>query len=463
MSAPRLRVRTVALARRRIPFRLAFHVAGTVIDAVDHFYVRATIETEDGRIATGMTAEAPSPIWFDKVRPQAIVAADLQASLRHATERYRDEPRAHTAFGLFASAYEDQLAFTRARGAPDTIGSFGLALLDGAVLDALCRALGLSMFDAVRANAAGLDARLCADLAGMDLGRWLASLTPANRIAIRHTIGGDDPLTSRDVRRPIGDGLPETLEDIVRVYGNRYFKIKVGADIDAACARLRAIATVLDPLSPGWQASIDGNEAFNSAQAAGALVDAIAKDDTLASLRRGLLYIEQPIHRAHWRAQPVTAIAAPLIIDESDGTLDDFPAAQRLGYRGTSAKSCKGLYKTLLNAARCAQSGAFMAAEDLNHPAGLSLQQDLAVAALLGLEHIEKNGHHYMNGMAAAPAHEQQAFLKAHPDLYTEAHGAVRLKITDGSAAFGSLAGTGFAHAAAPDWRDLESIWTLDA
>ena len=45
----------------------------------------------------------------------------------------------------------------------------------------------------------------------------------------------------------------------------------------------------------------------------------------------------------------------PLIIDESDATLDAFPRARALGYAGVSSKSCKGFYKSLLNAARCAR------------------------------------------------------------------------------------------------------------
>ena len=33
------------------------------------------------------------------------------------------------------------------------------------------------------------------------------------------------------------------------------------------------------------------------------------------------------------------------------------------------------------------------------------------LVALLGLEHVERNGHHYVNGMAAVPAQEQNAML----------------------------------------------------
>ena len=80
-----------------------------------------------------------------------------------------------------------------------------------------------------------------------------------------------------------------------------------------------------------------------------------------------------------------------------------------------------------------------MSAEDLTIQAGLALQQDLALVSLLGITHVERNGHHYVNGMAALPDAEQQAFLAAHPDLYERSHGAVRVRIRGGVLAIGSL------------------------
>jgi hypothetical protein len=152
-----------------------------------------------------------------------------------------------------------------------------------------------------------------------------------------------------------------------------------------------------------------------------------------------------------------------VIIDESDAELASFPAARKLGYRGVSSKLCKGFYKSLLNAARCARWNAgngrgvryFMTAEDLTTQAGLAVQQDLALVTLLGMAHVERNGHHYVNGMAGLPEAEQAAFLAAHPDLYERSHGAVRLRIRSGDLAIGSLRRAGFASAAYPDWNAL--------
>ena len=99
-----------------------------------------------------------------------------------------------------------------------------------------------------------------------------------------------------------------------------------------------------------------------------------------------------------------------------------------------------------------------MSAEDLTTQAGLSVQQDLALVNILGITHVERNGHHYVNGMAAQSQAEQQAFLTAHPDVYENTHGAVRLAIRDGRIAIGSLGAPGFASAALPDFSAMTPI-----
>src|SRR5919107_1602585 len=148
-------------------------------------------------------------------------------------------------------------------------------------------------------------------------------------------------------------------------------------------------------------------------------------------------------------SRPVGALARerPLIIDESDGELSSFPQALGLGYSGVSSKTCKGFYKSILNAARVARLNAegrepraFMSAEDLTTWPGVSVQQDLALVSLLGLGHVERNAHHFIDGMAFAPEREQLAFVAAHPDLYEKKDGRpARLKAVGGKLALHSL------------------------
>ena len=63
-----------------------------------------------------------------------------------------------------------------------------------------------------------------------------------------------------------------------------------------------------------------------------------------------------------------------------------------------------------------------------------------------------------MTKPAAQAASEQQAFLAAHPDLYEQSQGAVRLSIRDGRIALGSLDAPGFASGAMPDFSRMTPI-----
>src|SRR6185437_6678889 len=101
-----------------------------------------------------------------------------------------------------------------------------------------------------------------------------------------------------------------------------------------------------------------------------------------------------------------------------------------------------------LNASRVARlgKGYFMSAEDLTTQPGVSVQQDLALVSLLGLTHVERNAHHFIDGMSAAPEGEQVAFLRAHPKLYHREPGRpVRLKVAAGELDLDSLDCPGFA------------------
>jgi len=59
--------------------------------------------------------------------------------------------------------------------------------------------------------------------------------------------------------------------------------------------------------------------------------------------------------------------------------------------------------------------------------------------------------------MAGLPDAEQSAFVAAHPDLYERSHGAVRVRITGGKLAIGSLDCPGFASRAMPEWGAMRA------
>jgi len=442
-AAPRFRVAAIELFERDVRLRMPFRFGVVTLTESPQAFARARIRLEDGSEAEGAAAELLAPKWFDK--DPALTNEDnfdqLRASLGRAREQYL--------------AHEARTAWAHASPAKGLVENYGPALLDRALLDALCRALGVSFYRAVLANLVG-----AGSFEGMDLGDFFATLKPRVAIAARHTVGLVDPITAADQKTRVGDGLPETLEEVVARYGHRYFKLKVGGDMRADVERLVAIASVLGRIDAPFHVSLDGNEQYEDMQGVAALWAAMKAEPRLRRLVDSVLFIEQPVKRSRALERKVEGIDKPVIIDESDDSLDAFPRAKALGYRGVSSKTCKGLYKSLINRARCAQwgDGYFMSGEDLTIQAGLALQQDTALVSLLGLTHLERNGHHYVNGMAGLPQSEQDAFLAAHPDLYERSHGAVRVKIADGMLSIGSLDCPGYASKAMPDWNTMRGM-----
>ena len=470
MTVPLCTIREVRLYERDVHLRMPFRFGVVTLTEAPQCFVRVRIELADGRSQWGGAAELLAPKWFDK--NLALSNQDnfeqLRLALRLAAGAYIDS-KARTAFGHFAAHYAEQIEAGATHGLNPLVANYGPAQLDRAILDALFLSLGCSFYEGIRANLAGIDptslGSRASDLAGFDMPHFLALLTPAASIAARHTVGLVDVIGGHPGQ--VGDELPESLEEVVAAYGHRYFKLKVGGNLDADLARLTEIAAVLDHAREPYFVSLDGNEQYSDIAALLELWHRMQEAPQLQRLVAGILFIEQPITRAHALDSDVSALSSvkPVIIDESDDELDVFPRARSLGYTGVSSKCCKGLYKSIFNAARCARWNAkagapryFMTGEDLTTQAGVAVQQDLALVNLLGIRHVERNGHHYVNGMAGLPPAEQARFLAAHPDLYEDRSGAVRLKIHAGQLDIRSLAGPGFASGAYPDWDQLKSI-----
>ena len=461
-SAALLVVRAIEAGVRPQRMRLPFRFGANTLHACPQLFVRVDAEVEGHGMAQGYAAELMMPKWFDKrvALAPAINIEHLALSVQHAMDAYLNDAPA-TPFGLFTRHYSALLEQGQQHDLTELSVAFGQSLLDRAVLDALCRALYVSFFDAARHNQLGFtDTSLADDMRGWDWSGWLAQLEPLRAIQVRHTVGLLDPL---DGVHYGADGLPTSLPAVIETYGHRFFKIKVGGDPADDLVRLRAVLDVLRQCSAGFQYTLDGNEQYADPRA-------------LHELTAGLhdlpkpLYVEQPLPRdqslaAALPADPVADSALPLLMDEADGTVDAFVRGRRVGWTGVSSKACKGMYKSLLNRARCEhwnhEEGTrryFMSAEDLTCQAGICVQQDLALVSLLGLTHCERNGHHYGDATASVTATERRAFSAAHPDLYGANASQLRLHITQGAVRIDSLFKPGFAHDANPDFRFLQPL-----
>jgi hypothetical protein len=450
----RLMVHDIALFERAVRFARPFRFGAVVVEAATQAFVQVEIEVEGNGRAVGASAELLAPKWFDKRAHLSSeqTVDELRRSLAIARKLYLSAPGFDSAFGLHAQHIAAQVAACAKQDIPPLAAVFGPAELDKAILDGLLRCAGANFFDGMAQNVAGIDARLSPDLTHDDIARFLAARRRVERVAVRHTVGLTDAIEGRG-----------GVADISENAGARYFKLKLGGDPIADTERLIRIGNALAALPYAYSVTVDANEQYADLAALRELVDRLDRDVALRPIASRLLYIEQPMPRDVTRQSPLGALGRDVIIDEADDCYDAFPAARSLGYRGISSKSCKGLYKSIINATRAAKWSAggahyFVSGEDLTCQAGLAVQQDLALGALIGVTHAERNGHHYVDGFADTPAAEADSFMAAHPDLYERRSGKIRLAIHDGDLLTGSLTRPGFATAVHPEWSSLSPL-----
>lgn len=459
--APLVRIVEIEAFERDVKLRLPFRFGVITLREAPQAFLRVRVAGEDGKTAVGCAAEMMAPKWFDK-RPELTAQQNieqLRASIHAAAEAALAAPAAT----LFAAARRNEVETADRLDENRLVAGYGPALIARAALDAWCRLAGVSFFEAVQRNLIGMAGELLpADLDPAATSAALRSLTPAPAIAARHTIGLLDPLTEAEIVEPLNDGLPQSLEAVIARYGHRWFKIKLSGDVAADVDRLGRIASVLDR-APGYRATIDGNEQFENTSQLAELFSRLDSTPSLAALRAAVAYIEQPFGRAITLETPLGSLGSriPFLIDESDDGDGAFGRAVTMGYRGVSSKTCKGIYRSLLKAVRIRTSGdsrLFLSGEDLTCQAGTSVQQDLALVGLLGLTHVERNGHHYVDGMQGASVGEMDAFAAAHPDLYRRDASGLHLDIRGGEVALQSLAGVGFASGTMPDFATMRPL-----
>lgn len=456
-NAPRIRVVEADAFERVVALRLPFRFGGATVVAASQAFVRVLAEDRQGRRRIGWSADLMMPKWFDK-RPERSGEQNV-ADLRRTVQRACEVARECRAWGSLNELSRRLRAELGSESDPNPLlAGFGPSLVERAAIDALGRIAGCSFGALLRDNALGFS--ISGEALGIDVDVFLRRLALPSRIAVRHTVGIVDPLTCDDLAEPPSDDLPVSLSDVLDRHGIRWLKVKLSGDAELDLARLGRIAALLDRRGGGFGITLDGNESFASVDGVLAFWDSFEADPALARLRRSVAYLEQPLARSHALDDDVRPIAArvPVVIDESDSDDAAFVRARDRGYAGVSVKSCKGVFRALANALRCVAwnggnpSGCpyFLTGEDLTAQAGLAVQQDLALAATLGVAHVERNGHFFASGMQGASRAEQERFVSAHPDLY-EWMGAARLRVRDGALTLASLDCVGFASAAHPD------------
>lgn len=430
--------------RTRMPFRYGI----AELSALPHTFLRVELEI-DGKRCAGVTAEGLAPKWFKKEKDQPF--ADELAEMFHVIEAActfaQNADPAATLFDLWQTVYVEQMQWGTREGYPPLLWGFGVSMLERAAIDAFCRGTDATFARALRDNTLGIQlGEIHAALDGATPGDLLPP--PVTSLKARQTVGLGDPLTDADIPADgkLDDGLPQSLAATIDAYGLTHFKVKLQADVEKDIARLKHLAGVLEAhCKNGYAFTLDFNEFHRDAGEFAEQWKQIAAEPSIAGLLSHLLFIEQPLHRDVALSQDVADVFGewedkpPIIIDEADDLLSSLPTALELGYDGTSFKGVKGVFKGVANACLLAHrrregKPGVMSSEDFCILGPVALAHELTVAANLGIEHTERNGHHYYRGLSHLDAEVQAKALAAHGDVFTQhVEGFAMLRIAGGA------------------------------
>ena len=478
-----IRVINFQIFLHNIQTRMPFRYGIAEMTAVPHLFLQVECEV-DGQKSYGVAADNLIPKWFTK-DPETSYEDDLRDMLlviRQAGEFAIQANSAASVFDLWTWKYREQQAWAMERGYPTLLWNFGVSLAERAMIDAYCRAKGITFPEAIAENALGIHLQdIHPELDGYSPAELLPD-HPLKEILVRHTVGLSDAISEDEIplQERLNDGLPQSLEANIRAYGLQYFKIKINGDADQDADRLCRIDTVLRACGvEDYYFTLDGNEQYRSVAAFRAFWERITSETSCSPHMACLLFVEQPFHRqialseetrkdlTAWDDRPL------IIIDESDAEIGSMRTALESGYAGTSHKNCKGVFKGIANACLLAylreqepHRKLILSGEDLANVGPVALLQDLTVMAVLGIQNVERNGHHYFPGLSVFPADVQRLTLTEHADLYHQPGLFPTLNIRKGKVDIASLLRSpfGLSDEFSPgQWFQTEDSWNFES
>ena len=438
-----------------------FRYGNGVLSACPQALVQATLEY-NGKIVQGYASDCLPPLWFDKSSdiPYSRQIDDMCETIIH-TRQLLDGHRS------FDNALDLSLALESApqRIVPENklLASFGKSMLERSVIDACCRAEAAAFGDLVVNGILCDDRQISSTLASgrsVNTSLWSQDSRSAS-IFIRHTVGMLDKIWDDNTR-----DQAVSLQLEIRKSNLRFFKIKIANRDDEDVDRIVQIAKCIE-MERGieYGVTLDGNEQFSCFEEFLELFSKIKAIPALQNFCANVIAIEQPVSRQHALDNTYLvglsqfALQTPVIIDESDEHWSSFFQAIELGYTGTSSKACKGVFKSMFNRQIIEENNLslgdakyVMTGEDLCCIGPVSLHADLALVSFLGLEHVERNGHHYFHGLEYLPQHCYADVFNKHHDLYMNVEGIPCLKINAGSISLASINTNAFGSAVVPAW-----------
>ena len=425
-------------------YRAPYQFGGRISDRVTLLNVDCRVRTGAGREAWGFGSMTLGSAWSFPAVPydQGLGAMKALAdALRPITADCDEQGHPIDLFRALEPAYlRAAETVSRERSLPVPMPKLCTLVVasafDAAVHDAYGKAFGVSCYETYGRKFVRHD--LSKDLGPAFRGEYLDRYVPAKpraRTPLFHSVGASDALEAADVRAPVNDGLPNTLEEWISRDGLNRFKIKLNggnlaADIDRILRIDRIVNRVLAARRvTDWKYLLDFNEGCPNVDY---LLECLRKvrEASPGGFDR-ILYIEQPtardLRKDRGNVMHEASRLRPVVIDESLTDLETLLLAREMGYTGVALKACKGQTHAMLMAAAAQKHGMFLCVQDLTCP-GASLIHSAGIAARVpGNAGIEANARQFV---PSANAPWEARF----PGLFT---------VRDGTLHTGQLTGPG--------------------
>lgn len=396
-------------------YRAPYKFGGKEVDRVTMLNVRCRLSTKAGKSAEGGASMSMGNVW--SFPSQTIPYDTTLAAMKGLAAKIADITRSFTEYAhpldvnhallpeYLKAAADTSREMQLAQPIPKLCTLVTGSPVDAAIHDAFGKLHGRNSFTACGKDFVRYDLAhyLNKDFRGEYLDPYVLP-KPIPRVRMYHSVGASDPLTAAEVKKPIHDGLPETLQDWIPFSGVTAIKIKLnGADLAWDVDRVASIDRVTTAAQAargfkGWVYSLDFNERCPNVQY---LLDFEHKLKEKAPEAFTLVqYIEQPTARdlaanrqnTMWKA----AKLRPVVIDESLTGLDALLLARQMGYTGVALKACKGQSETLLLGAAAQKFKMFRCVQDLTCP-GAALVHSVGIAAHIpGTAAVEANAREYV-------------------------------------------------------------------
>lgn len=438
MKPTDIRIDEVVYGYEDYVYRAPYKFGGRVVDRVTLLNVHCRVTTRSGETAWGFASMTLGNVWaFPSAKMSYDTTLGAMKALASRIARLTSdcsevghpldiahvlEPECLKA----AANVSAELAFSEP--IPKLCTLVAASPFDAAIHDAFGKVHRRNVYDTYGPDLMTHDVSryLGPEFEGARLDRALLA-TPRERIPVFHSVGGLDALEAGDVKTPVGDGLPETLDEWIRRDGLVRLKIKLqgdalSSDVERTLAIDRVASTVqaergVDDLAY----CLDFNERCPDVQYVLECLRRIRAQSQRAFER--ILYVEQPTARdLHANRQNVMHDAArlrPIVIDESLTDLDSLMLAREMGYTGVALKACKGQSHTVLMAAAAQKYKMFLCVQDLTCP-GASLVHSVGISARVpGVAGIEANARQYV------PA-ANEPWRNRFPGIFTITDGYIR-------------------------------------